>query len=262
MGRWSWMDIQGQAGKIIRVISAYRVSQESPKQVGDLTACKQQYWSYVQQGVNDPNPKRLFLQDLGKFINRWKNISEKNSIILMMDSNESLERGNPLHDFLIDHSLVDAISYLNPSLKNDKTYLYGFKQIDHIFLSPELAYVALKAGHHQFYQHFVTDYKGVYIHFKVRDLFEEEKIDSTKFAFRELQLENRERVEEYITSLEKMYEDNNFVERLQVVSNAIHSAPNEEERNELQRLDKLDIEKSRYMRAAEKKLGIKKNWKI
>ena len=134
MGRWSWMDLQGQAGKTIRVISAYRVSQESPKQVGDLTACKQQYWSYVKQGVKDPNPKGLFLKDLGKFINRWKNISEKNYIILMMDSNESLERGNSLHDFLIDHNLVDAISYLNPTLKNDKTYLYGSKRIDHIFL--------------------------------------------------------------------------------------------------------------------------------
>lgn len=43
------------------------------------------------------------------------------------------------------------------------------------------------------------------------------------------------------------------------MSKAIHSALSEEERNEaLQCLDKLDIEKSRYMRAAEKKLGTKK----
>ena len=94
MGRWSWMDFRGQAGKAIRVITAYCISQD-PKHVGDLPACKQLYWSYVKQGTKDPNPKALLLQKLSKFIKKWRNISDKHLVILMMDSNEKLEQGNP-----------------------------------------------------------------------------------------------------------------------------------------------------------------------
>ena len=204
MGRWSWMDLQGRAGRIIRVISSYRVSQGNPKYVGDLTACKQQYWSYVKKGIKDPNPRELLLQELSKFVNKWTNLSKQHLVIIMMDSNEKLEDGNSLHNFVSNNNLTDAVGYLNPTLQNDKTYLNGSKRIDHIFLSPELADKAIKAGHHQFHQYFVTDHKGVYIHFKVKDLFEEEKIDSTNFAFRELQLENREYVNEYVSALERI----------------------------------------------------------
>jgi len=41
MGRWSWMDMRGKKGRLIRVISAYRVSQDSYKQAGETTSCKQ-----------------------------------------------------------------------------------------------------------------------------------------------------------------------------------------------------------------------------
>ena len=131
---------------------------------------------------------------------------------------------------MINNGLVDAISHLNPTLQKDKTYLDDSKRIDHIFLSSDLADLALKAGYLQFHQHFVTDHKGEYIHFKVKDLFDEAKIDTTPFAFRELQLENRDKVADYIEYLEQMYEDNKFVERLNNISTELHQAPNEETR--------------------------------
>ena len=64
LGRCSWIDLGGKKGKIIRVMSAYRVSQESPDKVGDLTACKQQVRSLLKRGVRKPNPKRLFNRHL------------------------------------------------------------------------------------------------------------------------------------------------------------------------------------------------------
>jgi len=41
LGQRSWLDMRGKRGRIIRVISAYRVSQDSPDQAGETTSCKQ-----------------------------------------------------------------------------------------------------------------------------------------------------------------------------------------------------------------------------
>ena len=75
-----------------------------------------------------------------------------------------------LADFLLDCNLVDSVSLLNLDLKLHPTYLWGSKRIDYIFVMPALAEVALKAGHHQFHQHFISDHKGVYIQFRADDL--------------------------------------------------------------------------------------------
>ena len=40
MGRWSWINLRGKQGRLIRVISAYRVSQSHTRQAGELTSCK------------------------------------------------------------------------------------------------------------------------------------------------------------------------------------------------------------------------------
>ena len=34
LGRWSWIDLRGKQGRLIRVISTYIVSQDSPPQAG------------------------------------------------------------------------------------------------------------------------------------------------------------------------------------------------------------------------------------
>ena len=42
MGHWSWIDIRGGKGKMIKVISTYRVSQGNISQAGETTSCQQQ----------------------------------------------------------------------------------------------------------------------------------------------------------------------------------------------------------------------------
>ena len=51
MGRWSWVDLRGKKGRMIRVISAYRVSQEQIAQAGETTSCKQQVRSLLKRGI-------------------------------------------------------------------------------------------------------------------------------------------------------------------------------------------------------------------
>ena len=68
LGRWSCMDIREKKGRIIRAISAYRVSQDSPAQAGEITSYKKQVRSLMLREVNNPSPKKRFLQDLTSMI--------------------------------------------------------------------------------------------------------------------------------------------------------------------------------------------------
>jgi len=88
LGRWSWMDLRGKKGKTIRVISAYRVSQDHPSTAGETISCKQQVRSLMIRGVKNHNPKKRFLEDLALMITSWRNNSVGGEIILMADMNE------------------------------------------------------------------------------------------------------------------------------------------------------------------------------
>ena len=125
MGRWSWVDLRGKKGKMIRVISAYRISQEHVAQAGETTSCKQQVRSLLKRGVKNPNPKQVFLKDIGKFINNWRAKGPSNEVILMADMNEYVGDKRGLADFTMECNLVDSVSLLNPDLETDSTYLWG-----------------------------------------------------------------------------------------------------------------------------------------
>ena len=84
-------------------------------------------------------------------------------MILMSDINKYIGSQGDLLDFFIQNDLNDAVGLLNPTLEKDSTYINGTKRIDYIFLSNNLAATAIKAEHHQFYQHFISDHKSVYI---------------------------------------------------------------------------------------------------
>ena len=60
--------MRGKQGRLIRVISAYRVSQDSSAQTGETTSCKQQVRSLMLCGEKNPNPKKQFLKDLATMI--------------------------------------------------------------------------------------------------------------------------------------------------------------------------------------------------
>ena len=81
----------------------------------------------------------------------------------MADMNENICTNGDLAKFCIDTYLIDAVGMLNPSQSSDPTYLYGSQRIDYIFVTPALTAIAVKAGHHQFDQHFMSDHKGVYL---------------------------------------------------------------------------------------------------
>ena len=125
MGRWNWVDLRGKEGKMVRVISAYRVSQGHVAQTGESTYCKQQVRSLLKRRVLNPNPKKTFLKDIGNYINKWRANGVSNEVILMAGMDGYIGDKGDLADFLLECNLVGYISLLNPDLEPDPTYLWG-----------------------------------------------------------------------------------------------------------------------------------------
>ena len=51
------------------------------------------------------------------------------------------------------------------------TLLHVIKQVDYTFISPTVSTMAVKAGHYQFEQYFLSTDRGMFIHVLAGDLF-------------------------------------------------------------------------------------------
>ena len=74
--------------------------------------------------------------DPWKFITTWRNESENNNVILMMDANEKVSEESELTKFVNDYDLVDSVPTCNPPLILDLVYIDENKRVNYIFISP------------------------------------------------------------------------------------------------------------------------------
>jgi hypothetical protein len=103
VGRWSYMKISSNKKSLI-IITAYRPCLSQ----GPSTAWIQQWALLRETGVKDPDPIKIFYNDLETFITEW---TQKGSeIILMLDANEPLgERPGGLSQVMGKTGLADLL---------------------------------------------------------------------------------------------------------------------------------------------------------
>ena len=156
-------------------------------------------------------------------LQKWRNKNEHTEVVLMMDSNEDITDEGAFAMFAQNNDLVDIATQFDPLLVQSPTYIHSSKRLDYILLSPHLAEIAIKAGHHQFHQYMVSDHKGVYVHFRAEDLFDTETMDRSQFAYRRLRLCRRDIVEKYIKKLEQLFEEHQLLPRAEALASRILS---------------------------------------
>ena len=92
-------------------------------------------------------------------IKNWRSDKVNCDIILMADMNKYIGDKKDIFIFCQSNNMIDSIILMNLELDNDPTYLWRSKRIDCMFISPALAKAAVKAGYHQFNQHFLATIK-------------------------------------------------------------------------------------------------------
>jgi hypothetical protein len=85
-GRWCGYTIIGRDTKEIMIITAYNVSQYKNAKVGEDTLYNQQISLYKLKNIRDPDPKRIFIEDLTALVKTAR--KNDKDIILSGDFNE------------------------------------------------------------------------------------------------------------------------------------------------------------------------------
>ena len=119
-----------------------------------------------------------------------------------------------------------------------------------------LAEVAVKVGHHNFNQHFISDHKGLHTQFKADDIFDTAAMDRSLVSYQRLRMGRRGIVQRCISHLEVLYKEHRIWNRDEYLAGKVLTAPNENIKNKyFRKFENLGKESIRYMREAEKFSG-------
>jgi len=137
LGRWSYLELVGQLGMRLIVVSAYRVCpQQFDATASTVTA--QQTRILLQQGVPNPNPHQQFISDLTTQINSWR--QQHKEVLVGLDANESVDDPrSKIMRLMAETDLIDLHHHCYPSSTKPATHQRGSHPIDLILGSPRLA---------------------------------------------------------------------------------------------------------------------------
>jgi len=137
LGRWSFLELVGQHGMRLMVVSAYQVCpQQFDATTSTVTA--QQTCILLQQGVKHPNPHKQFIPDLTAQINLW--CQQNKEVLVGLDANERIDDPHSkIMCLMAETDLIDLHHHHYPSSDKPTTHQCGLHPIDLILGSPHLA---------------------------------------------------------------------------------------------------------------------------
>ena len=89
LGRWSWVRIRGENDQYTRFVSGYRPHKNS---AGTGSVWSQHVRYYRQEGIQDPQPQNLFMEELITMIQTW--MEDGDHVILGLDANVDVRHGS------------------------------------------------------------------------------------------------------------------------------------------------------------------------
>jgi hypothetical protein len=133
-GRWCGYTLIGRDTKEIMIITAYNVSQYRNAKVGEDMLFNQQIALYKLKSIRDPDPNKIFIEDLAELIKKARN--KDKDIILTGDFNELVGDGpRGMSTVLSAGNLTDVHGHQYGTV-NITTYTRGVKRLDYVFVTP------------------------------------------------------------------------------------------------------------------------------
>jgi len=134
LGRWSYLKFVGKVNKCLIIVSVYQVCNQKFDAISN-TASAQQIRILQSTGIANPNPRKIFLMDLIKQINKWHTM--KKEVLLCMDTNDHVDDPKAKLSWLfLETDLSDLHYHCYPSIKKAVTYQHGSRPIDLMAGSP------------------------------------------------------------------------------------------------------------------------------
>jgi len=162
MGRWSTIKITGRQGRILELITVYRVTKNTIQNAGSTTSYYQQWHHLRRLGNAKPDPRQQILSDLSIYIQTIQ--APNTAIIIMMDANEATtDIQSKIGQWVQSNDLVDVHMFLHELSTDIPTHIRGSKRIDYIFGTMNILPYVLQGGILPY--HFITntDHRSLYI---------------------------------------------------------------------------------------------------
>ncbi|OEU23095.1 hypothetical protein FRACYDRAFT_233261 [Fragilariopsis cylindrus CCMP1102] len=243
-GRWCGYTLIGKDNKEIMVLTAYNVSQHKNAKVGDDTLYNQQTALYKLKDIRDPDPKKLFIEDLTALVKKAR--KEDKDIILTGDFNELIgDDPNGMVKVISAGGLTDAHSHQH-GIVDITTYTRGVKRLDYVFVTPRLVDHILRSGYEPFHTRIASDHRGYFVDFALAGFLDRQLPSIFSASSRAIRGTHPKNITKYVEHLHKVFKMRDIYRRVKLQKNWY----------EKKKLEALDREITEVMLEAEEQCRI------
>lgn len=251
LGRWSGLTFLGKASTQLSIITAYRACSGSIKTAPLGSTFTREYEYHRSQGITNPNPRRLFFTDLGRFMSSLRSGGNgSHSFLVMFDANSDLHHDKHFLEFIHTQELLDLHSR-DPA---PSTYI-GAKnrRIDYILGTERIASGSTRSGTLSYNEGPQSDHRGLYVDLDLPSIFDPhyEPPAHQTMDKRSLVSGNPEHVDQYNLMMNQYYDQHRMFDRMKELYET-HQVLSTAELRE--RLNKWDQDQGRAMKSSEKSL--------
>ena len=251
LGRWTTTKMSGRRHKKIAIISSYQVCHTSIHQCG-ITTCYAQQWHLLRSnGIEFPDPRRQFWQDITQHIRLLQNGGFQ--IILCGDFNTSIDGPkSALANLCESCHLVDPVSYLHDT-KQTSSYSRGSTIIDYCLVSLDILPCVRTCGYLPLHQFCYSDHRGLFIDFDSNTLFGSKPPAIARPTNRSVRSSNPQATAKFLTTLSQLWKTKNLTARTSRLQATLTSSRHGVTTSVRRLAEKIDHDRSRCFLTAEKK---------
>jgi hypothetical protein len=211
-GRWCGYTIIGKDNKEIMILTAYNVAQHKNAKVGEDTLFNQQTALYKLNNIRDPDPKKLFIEDLQELVVKAR--KEDKYIILTGDFNEIVgDDHNGMAKVVLSGNLTDVHSNQHGTV-DITTYTRGSKRLDYVFITPRLADHILRSGYESFHARIASDHRGYFVDFALAGFLDRQLPSIFSASSQAIRGTHPSNITKYIEYLDKYLEERDIYRKL------------------------------------------------
>ena len=246
-GRWHVDQFYGKE-KCLKIYTLYRVNPSSGEELGDTKAWTQQRTA-LQDNNDERDPRQAVVEDIIKELE--KDISEKTSIIIMADLNETVNGPEKTNNLFQELGLINVMQEYLGERAMPRTCERGSQAIDHIWTTSNVYSQITQAGYAPF--HFIkhSDHRGLFIDLKLRTILDNDTFHLQHIRKKRLRCSIPSRVKKYMENLQSKWELNNIEERFTKIQEAFDT--NGANADNVETLNNLDQQITEIMIQSERK---------
>jgi hypothetical protein len=162
MARWSGATYRLSPVKKLHMISAYRPCKASIDEKNSLATYTQQYYKLLEDGIQNPDPREQFIEDLLKQI-KLRNRTTDDYLIIGLDANEAINNeNNGINRLIKEGQLINMYQAIHGETPDFPTHINGSKCIDFILCTYNVLPFITKCGYVRFHEALDSDHRAIF----------------------------------------------------------------------------------------------------